>query len=269
MAKHSHFERFLNELRRAMVNLNDGADVGDHHFRCELFVELMLDWSCLFSEEDVRDWFLEQRRACDMVVEPIPLDKMRDWKVCTKGNITHSSGDFFSVDAVRVTTRGREVAAGWDQPILTQAGYDGGILGLLRRRFNGVPHYLCEAKAEPGNYGLVQLSPTVQATFANISKKHGGRSPHFIDYFIAPNEKIKGPREDRPFQVIFDVWVAEDGGRLFNKRNRCILVEVDSDFDVLLPSDRFRWLSLYQINKMLHEDAWVSPHVRSLFSLFW
>lgn len=269
LSKRAAFERFVHELKSTMEFLGDNAGAACNIRRSEFIVELMDDWSCFYSLAEVQDWFFEQKRRCDMVVTPVTLNEMRDWKLCSAGNISHSSGDFFTVDAVRVSTRGREVDAGWDQPILTQVGHDGGILGLLRKRFDGVPHYLCEAKAEPGNYGLVQLSPTLQATFANINKKHGGRSPHFINYFVTPNEKIMESHDDRPFQVIFDVWVAEDGGRLFNKRNRCILVEVDGDSDVSLPSDSFRWLSLYQISKMLHENAWVSPHVRSLFSLFW
>jgi len=41
------------------------------------------------------------------------------------------------------------------------------------------PHYLVQAKAEPGNYGLVSLSPSVQATFSNLERAHGGRAPTF------------------------------------------------------------------------------------------
>ena len=43
---------------------------------------------------------------------------------------------------------------GWDKPILTEPNFDGGILGLLRKRINGVPLYLVNVKFEPGNYRL-------------------------------------------------------------------------------------------------------------------
>ena len=42
---------------------------------------------------------------------------------------------------------------------IKQTGWDGGILGILRKRFDGVPHYLVEAKCEPGNPNMVQISP--------------------------------------------------------------------------------------------------------------
>ena len=82
----------------------------------------------------------------------------------------HNSKEFFIVEGLRIKeTRSREVNY-WDQPILTQVGYKGGILGIIRKRFNGIPHYLIEAKLEPGNYKYVQLSPTLQATFSNLRR---------------------------------------------------------------------------------------------------
>ena len=62
---------------------------------------------------------------------------------------------------------------------LIQIGFDGGLSGLLRRRINGIPHYLIEAKAEPGNLDKIQNSPALQATFSNLKKAHGGRKPKF------------------------------------------------------------------------------------------
>ena len=46
----------------------------------------------------------------------------------------------------------REVGKkGWTQPMIGKN--PGGILGILMKRINGVPHYLLQAKAEPGNIG--------------------------------------------------------------------------------------------------------------------
>ena len=132
------------------------------------------------------------------------------------------------------------------------------MLGIIRSRIDNVPHYLLEAKFEPGNYGFVQLSPTLQATFANINKKHGGRKPYFTELFVN--------RENDPkVEVLFEAWLSEDGGRLDRKRNKGILINVDYD-EIKLPNDNFKWLSLYQIKKLIHEDAFVSPHVRGILS---
>ena len=196
-----------------------------------------------------------------MKMELIPVDDCKDWSINKQtGSIAHSSGEFFRVEGYRITgTDSREVTKGWDQPFLTQEGYDGGILGLLRQRFDGVPHYLIEAKEEPGNYNVVQISPTLQATFSNLKRAHKGNQTNYSDLFLNP--------KNHPVQIIINQWTSEDGGRLFNKRDQSLLLEYDEYTDLNLVSDRFKWVSLYQLKKLIKErDAIVSPHVRGILS---
>lgn len=228
--------------------------------RLETHVESLRDWSCTGDLSETIAWFEEQQRDCEMVIDDIPLSECAGWSVDQEtGWIGHESGEFFYVQGVRISSAGsREVGArGWDQPILTQVGYDGGILGLLRKRFDGVPHYLVEAKAEPGNPDKVQISPTLQATFSNLRRAHSGRRPRFAEYFEKPDE-FGGV-------VHFDQWMSEDGGRLHLKRNRGMLVEVPVDHEVDSPAG-FRWLSLYQIKELIKRNSWVNPHVRGIIS---
>ncbi|MFT5725520.1 MAG: oxidase EvaA, partial [Bacteroidia bacterium] len=151
----------------------------------EMHFESCRDWSLFSTVSEVAKWYTSIVENHDMKVEVIPLGQCKGWSLdASTGNLNHASKDFFSIQGVRVETSSREVSSGWDQPILTQIGLDGGILGLMRKRFTGVPHYLCEAKMEPGNYNIVQISPTLQATFANINSVHGGRKPLFLKYFI-------------------------------------------------------------------------------------
>jgi dTDP-4-dehydro-6-deoxy-alpha-D-glucopyranose 2,3-dehydratase len=222
--------------------------------------ESLNDWSLFYSLIEVKAWFLEKRNNVEMEIEDIPLNEVKGWCTDEKtGNIYHKSKDFFTIHGIRIKTNDREVEGGWDQPILEQVGYDGGLLGIIRKRFEGVPHYLCEAKIEPGNFGKVQLSPTLQATFANIKKTHQGRAPHFVDYF-------KNMNRYKDFKVLFNAWLAEDGGRLYLKRNKAILLDIPEDFNINLPNENFIWLSLYQIKELLREDAWINPHVRGILA---
>ncbi|GIR20438.1 hypothetical protein CM15mP35_06990 [bacterium] len=46
-----------------------------------------------------------------------------------------------------------------------------------------MPHYLVQARFEPGNYGTIQLGPTLQATFSNFNQEHGGRKPYYSEFF--------------------------------------------------------------------------------------
>ena len=77
----------------------------------------------------------------------------------------------------------REVAS-WDQPIYTQP--EGGILGLVARETpdRGV-EFLLYAKAEPGNIGVLQLCPSVQSTWSNIRRAHGGKLPPMLEVLTA------------------------------------------------------------------------------------
>lgn len=228
--------------------------------RLESHVECLKDWSPLATLDAVRAWYIERARTCPMSIQSIPVLDCRNWYLDSgTGAIRHESGEFFFVEGLRVShTGGRENAGGWDQPMLTQVGYDGGILGLLRQRIEGIPMYLIEAKAEPGNYRLVQMSPTLQATFSNLKRAHHGRRPHFAELFEDP--KVHG------CTVHFDQWMSEDGGRLTKKRNRGMLVEAPPDRPIS-PPDGFMWLSLWQLKECLHEDAWVNPHLRLLLHL--
>jgi oxidase EvaA len=226
----------------------------------EACFEALNDWSRFHTLKEVKAWFVDKRKNSSLEVRSIPLNTLNDWRVDqATGNISHSSGDFFTLHGIRVTSKSREVEVAWDQPILEQVGFDGGLLGIVRKRFKGVPHYLCEAKEEPGNYGKVQISPTLQATFANLNQAHGGRKPYFSDLFVN--------REENPdVTVLFDSWLAEDGGRLYLKRNRGILIELPEITEVKLPNDNFIWLSLFQIKQLLTEDAWINPHVRGILA---
>ena len=234
------------------------AAVSKGGLRVEAHVESQRDWSPLHSLDEIKAWFESRRADPGMTISDIPLANCREWTLDpATGFIRHSSGDFFYVQGLRIESGGRERGSGWDQPMLTQVGFDGGILGLLRQRRNGVPLYLVEAKAEPGNYRLIQMSPTVQATFANLRRSHGGRKPHFAEYFEAP--------ADHGATVHFDQWLSEDGGRLTNKRNRGMLVELPEGTVGDIPAN-FRWMSLWQIKECLHEDAWVNPHIRGIIA---
>lgn len=228
--------------------------------RAEAIVESLNDWSQSGDLENLKRWFLNQQRNCSMSITEIPLLECKGWSYDDGlGRFEHESKEFFYIQGLRVSsTVDREVVNGWDQPIITQVGYTGGILGLLRARINGIPHYLVEAKAEPGNPDKVQICPTLQATFSNINQAHGGKRPRFVDFF----ENRDGSESD----TLFCQWMSEDGGRLHKKCNKGLIVEAKfSDIPTMLPNT-FRWVSLYQLKELIKQNSWVSPHIRGIIS---
>jgi len=251
------YSEYLKLYSTFLKNNSDG-EVSD--LRLECTVESIRDWSEIGDLDDTKDWFLDQQSNCSMSIEDIPLYECKGWVYDEKkGVFQHESGEFFFVQGVRVSnTKDREVVGGWDQPILTQVGFNGGLLGLLRQKKDGIPYYLVEAKAEPGNPDKVQISPTLQATFSNLKQAHGGKKPRYSEFFESPL--------DNSGVVLFDQWMSEDGGRLHLKRNKGMLVEIPSDYKIDEAHDGFRWLTLYQLKELIKLNSWVGPHVRSIIS---
>ncbi|MGV2840940.1 NDP-hexose 2,3-dehydratase family protein [Vibrio cyclitrophicus] len=209
--------------------------------------------------QNIINWYESAKQRCTMNVEQIPLLECEGWHLHPEtGALVHKTGEFFRVEGIRITSSiNREVSSGWEQPILTQVGFDGGILGLIRKRRNGLPHYLVEAKSEPGNPGIVQISTTVQATFSNLKRAHGGTQTLFSEYFLNPIENGA--------TVIFERWMSEDGGRLFNKRNKSMIVEIEHELD--FDNSRFKWVTMNELIRLIRStDAIVAPHVRGILS---
>lgn len=249
------YKEALSEFIKANKIVSENSSFLEFKF------EAMRDWCLKGSIDDVKKWYYSHVEQTTMKLNKISLMDCEGWSFSQQdGSIQHSSGEFFKVEAYRVTgTDSREVKKGWDQPFLTQVGFDGGILGLLRKRFDGIPHYLVEAKEEPGNYNIVQISPTVQATFSNLKRAHKGDNTNYSELFLYP--------EKHPVNIILNQWMSEDGGRLFNKRNKSMLIEYAEDKNLNLVSDRYRWVSLYQLKELIKtENAIVAPHIRGILS---
>jgi oxidase EvaA len=228
----------------------------DKILRIETMLASIHDDNQINKLDYIIDWFNKKREESDMIVEEIGIDELDKWTVDkNSGNITHDSGGFFQVIGVKVTnTFDREVGKkGWTQPMI--AKNPGGILGILMKRINGIPHYLLQAKAEPGNIGKLQLSPTLQATTSNLLKAHGGSKPLFAEYF---------DEENNP-NIIYAKWQSEDGGRFHLKSNYNMIVEVKEAKDLQIP-DSFIWVTLYQIKQLMKIENFVGPHVRGIIS---
>ncbi len=243
----------IDEIK-AILEKNGYVIDPDLILRLQTMVESIRDDNQINKLDYVIDWFNKKREESDMIVEEIGINDLDKWNVDkNSGNITHDSGGFFEVIGVKVSnTFDREVGKkGWTQPMIGKN--PGGILGILMKRINGVPHYLLQAKAEPGNIGKLQLSPTLQATTSNLLKAHGGIRPKFSEYFDEPKNA----------KIIYAKWQSEDGGRFHLKSNYNMIVEVDEDLNI---PDSFIWVTLYQIKQLLKIENFVGPHIRGIIS---
>lgn len=181
----------------------------------------------------------------------VPLEGMDSWySDPDTGALRHRSGRFFSVEGLRARVPDAPVS-GWSQPIINQP--ETGILGILVKQIDGVPHCLMQLKAEPGNRGGIQVSPTVQATRSNFSGVHGGKAVPYLEYF----------RDTEAQSVLADVRQSEQGAWFLRKRNRNMIIATDDDVAV---RDGFGWLSFGQLFRLLHRDDLVNMDTRTVLS---
>jgi dTDP-4-dehydro-6-deoxy-alpha-D-glucopyranose 2,3-dehydratase len=201
--------------------------------------------------DDVLTWFEEKKRKESFFVNEIPFKNFDKWSfVDNKSSLVHESGKFFRIEGIRVRTNFGNKGE-WEQPIINQPEI--GILGILTKEFNGILYFLMQAKMEPGNVNILQLSPTVQATKSNFSRVHKGKLPDYLDYFI----------DDSKSTMLIDQLQTEQGGRFLKKRNRNMVVKIDEDIEVL---PDFLWLTLGEIKKLLRIDNFVNMDARSVIS---
>jgi dTDP-4-dehydro-6-deoxy-alpha-D-glucopyranose 2,3-dehydratase len=209
--------------------------------------------SPLSQEKKILDWYESRLKYNTYDVKVVPLAKLKEWFYDhNNGYLVHKSGSFFSIRGLKVNTNFGNVN-NWSQPIINQPEI--GILGIITKQFNGVRKYLIQAKMEPGNVNLVQLSPTVQATRSNYTQVHKGKKTPYLEYFIKQNRS----------KVLVDRIQYEQGGRFFNKINRNILVEIEDDLEV---SQDFIWMSPGEIAYLLSIDNMINMNSRSVFSCF-
>jgi len=245
----------IDEIKQILEKNGYNLD-SESNNRINTMVESIRDDNQINKLDYVIEWFNKKREESDMIVEKIGVKDLEKWNIEEKtGNLSHNSKGFFEIIGVKVSnTFDREVGKeGWTQPMI--AKNPGGILGILMKKINGIPHYLLQAKAEPGNIGKLQLSPTLQATTSNLLKAHGGKRPLFAEHF----------NESNNLKIIYAKWQSEDGGRFHLKSNYNMIVEIKEDEKLDIP-DYFIWITLYQIKQLLKIENFVGPHVRGIIS---
>jgi len=196
-------------------------------------------------------WLADRQDAHRFEVTRIPLDEMGVWSFeAGTGNLVHRTGRFFTIEGLRVRTDYGRVNE-WEQPIINQPEI--GILGLVVKEINGVLHCLMQAKMEPGNVNLIQLSPTVQATRSNFTRVHRGARTRYLEYFLEPGRAT----------VLVDVLQSEQGSWFFAKRNRNIVVETTEEIP---PHEDFRWMTIGEVQQLLSADNVLNMDARTVLS---
>lgn len=217
-----------------------------------LFLKSALSFDNPFiNTQAVINWVREQNNYVSVEINKIPFSDLKLWHFDNDNSrLQHKTGKFFSIDGIRINTNWGNVQT-WDQPIINQPEI--GYLGFITKEFNGVLHFLLQAKIEPGNINYVQLSPTLQATKSNYTQAHQGKSPAYLDYFV----------NAKPTQILLDQLQSEQGARFLRKRNRNIIIKIEEEINLL---ENFVWLTLAQIKELMKIDNLVNMDTRTVIS---
>ena len=247
-------EIYINNLKLIEDNFSHLST-----YEAEKLAERIYCTNLVNEYKQIDKWIKDKKINFKSNVKKFPIKKLNGWTQSKSGDIVHESGKFFSIVGVRIGDNAdREIGnKGWDQPIVKEFNFNGGLLGLIRTKIEGLPHYLVQARFEPGNYGTIQLGPTLQATFSNFNQEHGGRKPHYSEFF----EDYKSKKN-----YVFNNWLAEDGGKILKKRNLGLVKNIDHK-NIEIINDDFRWISLYQINKLIDRNSIINPHLARLIYL--
>lgn len=209
---------------------------------------------CMHSDKELFDWIEERKNNTHVALSLVSMNECKNWYYDEQeGCIRNEKGSFFKIFGARWNytdpKTGKEVCI--EQPIIEQNEI--GFLGILCCKYEGEWHYLMQAKIEPGNVNVVQLSPTLQATKSNFTQAHGGKRPEFLDYFM----------NMKPEDIIVDQIQSEQSSRFMHKRNRNVILTVD---ELLAEPATHRWMTLSQIKRMMHCDNLVNMDTRTVLS---
>ena len=204
----------------------------------------------LYSVKEIIDWMRSRHKAHPFKVSRIAFEEMDHWHFEKDSeDLIHNSDRFFRVEALRCSQNFGDVRS-WEQPIINQQEI--GILGFISKDFEGVRHFLIQAKMEPGNINTIQLSPTVQATHSNYRKVHKGQTPRYLEHFLNPQKRI-----------MVDQLQSEQGTRFLRKRNRNIIIDCN---DPIEENENFIWVTLGQLKLLTSLDNHVNMEARSILS---
>ena len=197
------------------------------------FLKSFVSKDSLNTIDSLLSWYTKQKTQWEIEVTKKPLCKLDGWHINKMA--VESDARYFSVIGVKVTAGTREVTH-WMQPLLKDSNI--GLLAFVCQQINGVLHFLVQAKVEPGNIDIIELSPTVSCSNYEFVKSRENR-PFLFDEVLAKDAN-----------VMYDSLQSEEGGRFYMIQNRNMIVEIPENVKVDLPYN-YTWMTLAQMKEFM------------------
>ena len=198
----------------------------------------------------ILSWLKKRNEANKMKVSKTSVNRLKDWYLKKNGNLFHKSGQFFSVEGVKIKNAVERETSSWSQPILNQK--HGGILAILTRTNKDIVEFLLFARKEPGD-NSIKLCPSFSATQSNINRAHGGKKTPLSE-FVLNNKK----------NIICETIHYEEGARFWKKPNKNVIINIDYKKSLKIKNPDFIWLNFSQIKKLNLKRGVLNPFVKTI-----
>ena len=176
-------------------------------------------------------WLKKRDKVNKMNVIKTSVNELKDWNLKKNGNLVHKSGQFFSIEGVKVKNAVEREISSWSQPILNQK--HGGILAILTRTNKDIVEFLLFARKEPGD-NSIKLCPSFSATQSNINRAHGGKKTPLSEFVLD------------------------------KKPNKNVIINVDYKKSLKIKNPDFIWLNFSQIKKLNFKKGVLNPFVKTI-----
>lgn len=206
--------------------------------------------SCVTSSTgkiSVLDWLEIKRSNTSVVSSEIPWRNSEEW-LLNDGYFCHITGGFFSLCGINVKSKFLSLNH-ISQPIIDQPEI--GILGFIVQRKKDSYDWLLQAKAEPGNVGISQIAPSVQATYSNYTQKHGGKATPYLKHFIGKN-----------IHIYSNSLQSEQGTKFLRKFNRNMVCSASPD----KITENHEWFNASYVQQLLKTDYSLNTDARSVIT---
>ena len=201
------------------------------------------------SMAEIYGWIADRNRRLTVHIEKVDFSYNGFWHYDEKdGYIRNGNNSFFQLAGYQEIEDDHIIG---EQPIILQDEI--GYLGILCKVIGGTLNFLMQAKIEPGNVNVIQISPTIQATKSNFTRKHGGKAPAYLDYFT----------ESKDSEIMVDQIQSEQSSRFYKKRNRNMIIRVEGEVPV---AESHKWMTLGQIKELMKQDNLVNMDTRTVLS---
>jgi len=195
-------------------------------------------------------WLNNKEKINKMRVKKVAVKKLKDWFYKKNGNLVHKSGQFFSIEGVKVKNAIEREVSNWEQPILNQK--HGGILAIIARERKKIIEFLLFARKEPGD-NKIKLCPSFSATQSNINLAHGGKKTPLYKIILGKNRNVLG-----------ETMHYEEGARFWKKPNKNLIIQVSLKESYKLKNKNFIWLNFTQIKKLNFKKGILNPFVKTI-----